>query len=99
MATAAEDIQRSRAGNRKRVLMAGTLMTSDGVERIRIQDISPKGAHVLFEGRVRPRADVLLKKNSVSAAACVTWVEDKGAGLQFYRELTPEEMGAIFHRD
>lgn len=99
MATAAQDIRRSRTNNRKRVLMTGTLVTPDGNQQVRIHDISATGAHVSTDGRVKPQGEVFLKKLPIWAAAWVAWTEEKSAGLKFYRELSEDEVEAIFRRD
>ena len=79
--------------------MTGTLVTPDGNRPVRIHDISPTGAHVSTDGSMKPDSEVFLKKLPIWAAAWVAWVEDKSAGLKFYRELSQAEVDSIFRRD
>ena len=99
MATAAEDIRRSRNTNRKRVLMTGTLVMQDGNQQVRIHDISPTGALVSTDAKLKAMSEVFLKKLPIWAAAWVAWTEEKNAGLKFYRELSQDEVDSIFRRD
>lgn len=99
MATAAQDLPRSRNSNRKRVLMTGTLVTADGRYSVRIHDISRTGALVSNDGAIKAETEVFLNKAPIWAAAWVAWTEDKNAGLKFYRELSQDEVDSIFHRD
>ena len=97
MATAAQDLRRSR-DDRKRVLMTGTLVTQTGNQQVRIHDISRTGAHVSTDGTMKADTEVFLKKLPLWAAAWVAWTEEKSAGLKFYRELSQDEVDSIFRR-
>ena len=90
MATAAEDLQASRKGMRKRVLMRGTLFTPDGAYVIWIRDISTTGALVSCKDRLPTDCDVIFKRGPIFAAAHVAWVNDTGAGVKFYRDLSDD---------
>ena len=90
MATAAEDLQASRKGMRKRVLMRGTLFTPDGAYVIWIRDISTTGALVSCKDRLPTDCDVIFKRGPIFAAAHVAWVNDTGAGVKFFRDLSAE---------
>jgi hypothetical protein len=79
--------------------MTGTLVTPAGNVAVRIHDISPTGAHVSTDGKIKPETEVFLKKLPIWAAAWVAWVEEKSAGLRFYRELSQAEVDSIFRRD
>ena len=79
--------------------MTGTLVTPDGNMAVRIHDISATGAHVSTDGSMKADSEVFLKKLPIWAAAWVAWVEEKSAGLKFYRELPEAEVESIFRRD
>jgi hypothetical protein len=79
--------------------MTGTLVTPAGNVAVRIHDISPTGALVSTDGKMMPEYEVFLKKLPIWAAAWVAWVEEKSAGLRFYRELSQAEVDSIFRRD
>ncbi len=89
--------QISRKGNRKHVLMTGTLFTPDGALRVRLRDLSSTGSDVLAENPMLSDCDALFRKGPVFVAARVIWSRDKEAGLRFYRELSVEELAAVFH--
>jgi hypothetical protein len=98
VATAAQDLRRSR-NDRKRVLMTGTLVTPTGNQQVRIHDISPTGALVSTDSKLKAETELFLKKAPIWAAAWVAWTEEKNAGLKFYRELSQSEVDSIFRRD
>ena len=79
--------------------MTGTLVTPTGNVAVRIHDISPTGALVSNDGKMQAQVEVFLKKLPIWAAAWVAWVDEKSAGLKFYRELSQAEVDSIFHRD
>ena len=90
MATAADDIQGPRRGARKRVLMRGPLFTPDGAYVIWIRDISTIGALVSCKDRLPTDCDVIFKRGPIFAAAHIAWVNDTGAGVKFYRDLSED---------
>jgi hypothetical protein len=79
--------------------MTGTLVTPAGNQPVRIHDISPTGALVSTDGKMKAETEVFLKKLPIWAAAWVAWAEVKSAGLKFYRELSQAEVDSIFRRD
>jgi hypothetical protein len=94
MASAARDLQASRKGPRKRVLMRGTLFTPDGAFVIWIRDISANGALVSSKDRLPVDSDVIFKRGTVFAAAHIAWSNETGAGVTFYRDLTNEDLAS-----
>ena len=90
LAIAALKLDDERALPRTRVLLNGTLMTPDGVVRIRIRDVSNVGAQIWSERPVSEGCDAVLKRGRTFAAARVVWADDQWAGLRFYRELALE---------
>jgi hypothetical protein len=103
MATAATDLQPPRKGERKRVLMRGTIYTPAGAFVVWIRDISAEGASVSGEDRLPNDCDVIFKRGGLFVAARIAWSNSTGAGLKFYRELDDTEVGAaelpLPHRD
>ncbi len=87
-----------RVGKRQRVLMTAILFTPEGALRVRLRDISSTGVHVFAEGQMPSDCDALLKKGALFVAARVVWRRGKEAGLKFYRELSGEEIAAVFHK-
>jgi hypothetical protein len=92
MATAATELDPSRNGARKRVLIRGTLFSSQGTHVIWIRDISPTGALVSSQDRLPAYGDVALKRGGMFVAARVMASTEAGAELQFYRELKATEI-------
>ncbi len=68
MATAANDVQAARKGERRRVLMRGTLFGPDGAHVVWIRDISADGALVSCDDRMTDGCDVIFKRGSIFAA-------------------------------
>ena len=85
-------IKPGRETKRARVLMVGSLLTSDGAKRVTIRDISRTGAQIATDEPISPDCDVLFKRGTLFAAAHVAWVKQGEAGLSFYREISEEEI-------
>jgi PilZ domain len=92
LASAAVKLQDERALPRSRVLLSGTLLTADGVIRIRIKDLSAAGAQIWAECPVRAGRDVMLKRGDTFRAARIVWSDERHAGLSFYREIPLEPL-------
>jgi hypothetical protein len=87
MGSAAKVDQPARAGQRKRVLMRGTVYTPEGAFIVWIRDISAKGALVAGDDPLPSGCDVIFKRGAIFAAAHIAWSNETGAGLKFYRDL------------
>ncbi len=87
MSTAARDVQAARSGERRRVLMRGTVYSPDGAHIIWIRDISNDGALVSGDDRLPSDCDVIFKRGPIFAAARIAWSNETGAGIKFYRDL------------
>lgn len=94
MATAATDLQPTRKGERKRVLMRATVYTPTGAHVVWIRDISAQGASVSGEDALPSDCDVIFKRGSLFAAARIAWSNSTGAGVKFYRSLSNEEVAS-----
>jgi hypothetical protein len=94
MATVAKDVQPSRRGERKRVLLRATVFTPEGAFVVWLRDISSKGALVSGDDRLPNDCDVIFKRGSLFAAARIAWANETGAGLKFYRNLAECEVAA-----
>lgn len=103
MATTATDLQPARKGERKRVLMRGTVYTPRGAFVVWIRDISSEGAWVAGEDPMPSDCDVIFKRGGLFVAAHIAWSNSTGAGLKFYRELDDAEVASaelpLPHRD
>ena len=81
-----------RNTKRTRVLLAATLTTPAGPQKVTIRDISRSGAQVATQARIESDCDAIFKRGSLFVAARVAWVSNDEAGIRFYRELSPEEI-------
>ena len=81
-----------RRASRTKVLMSGVLLTPAGAQKVTLRDISRTGAHLVGTKDVPTDCDAIFRRDSLFAAARVSWVRGGEVGLQFYRELEPEEI-------
>jgi hypothetical protein len=81
-----------RTADHRRVLIAGMLVTPAGDRRVMIRDISPAGAQVTSREKIPNGCDAILKRGSLFAAARVASVNGDEASLDFYRELSDDEI-------
>jgi len=97
MATVATDVQSARKGERKRVLMRGTVFSPDGAHIVWIRDISNDGAlvsGVAAQDRLQSGCDIIFKRGSIFAAGRIAWANETGAGIKFYRDLADCEVAS-----
>jgi hypothetical protein len=94
MATAAEDTPGPRKGERRRVLMRGTVFSPDGAHVVWIRDISTDGALVAGDDALRANCDVIFKRGPIFAAGRIAWSNETGAGIKFYRNLADCDLAA-----
>ncbi|HEY1215298.1 MAG TPA: PilZ domain-containing protein [Bryobacteraceae bacterium] len=87
----------ARLPHRTRVLMTAILFTPSGAQKVRIQDLSARGAKVLTDGHIVDGCDALFKRGVLFAAARIVWSRDGKAGLSFYRELSQVELESAFN--
>ena len=92
MASAARELEPTKRGPRKRVLVRGTLFTPDGAFVIWVRDVSSKGALISCKDRLPIGCDVIFKRGEIFAAAHVAWANESGAGVEFYRKLSADEV-------
>ena len=97
MATAAHSIGRDRVQKRTRVLMTGILFTPNGVQKVRIRNISRGGAQVLTESAVPRGCDAIFKRGAIFAAVHVAWSDGHEVGLKFYRQLSAIAVQSVFN--
>lgn len=86
--------RRPRQSDRTKVFMRGVLVTAGGAQAVTIRDISRHGAKVFGRDHIPDTCDVMFRLKGIFAAARIAWSKDRQAGLNFYRELTPNELGA-----
>jgi hypothetical protein len=94
MATVAKDVQAARKGERRRVLMRGTVFTPEGAHVVWIRDISSDGALVSADDRLPADCDVIFKRGPIFAAGHIAWSNETGAGVKFYRDLADCDVTA-----
>jgi hypothetical protein len=84
-----------RNTKRTRVLMIGTLVTPAGSQQVRLRDISRTGAQLIVEKDPPIGRDAVLHRGPLFAASRVAWIRDGEVGLEFYRELSADELDGI----
>jgi len=84
-----------RRSSRKRVLIGATLIGMDGVQQVRLKDLTSEGAGIACQVPLAGGTDVVLKRGDLFIAARVVWTEGTTAGLEFYRPVMPEDLAAI----
>ena len=81
-----------RDSARKHVLMQATIITVDGPQRVHVRDLTPRGARISCEYRLKQDWDLVFKRGDLFLAARVVWTRKETAGLQFYRQVNPEML-------
>jgi hypothetical protein len=94
MATVAKDVQAARKGERRRVLLRGTVFSPDGAHVVWVRDISTDGALVAGDDQLPTNCDVIFKRGPIFAAGHIAWSNDTGAGIKFYRDLAACDVAA-----
>ena len=94
MATVAKDNPAARKGERRRVLMRGTVFSPDGAHVVWIRDISTDGALVAGDETLPANCDVIFKRGPIFAAGRIAWSNETGAGVKFYRDLADYDVAA-----
>jgi len=94
MATVATDLQAGRKGERRRVLMRGTVFSPNGAHVVWIRDISTEGALVAGNDELPRNGDVIFKRGAIFAAGRIAWSNETGAGIKFYRDLAECDVAA-----
>lgn len=85
---------RERKLDRKHVLQNATIISPDGSQLARIRNLSPSGAQISCSRPPGAGCDVIFKRGSAFIAARVAWAEKGSAGLEFYRQIEPGELGS-----
>ena len=75
-----------------RVLIVCDLLTVSGTHRVTVRDISRTGAHIIGAKRVPPDSDAILRRGDLFAAVRIGSVDGDEAELEFYRQLSPQEI-------
>jgi hypothetical protein len=94
MATVAKDVHAARKGERRRVLMRGTVFGPNGAHVVWIRDISTDGALVAGDDALPANCDVIFKRGPIFAAGRIAWSNETGAGIKFYRDLADCDVAA-----
>lgn len=92
MTVLARDLRRSK---RKAVLMHATLIGTDGVQTVRLKDLTSDGAGISGEVPLSAGSDVVIRRGDLFIAARVVWAEGNSAGLEFYRPLTGDWLEPV----
>lgn len=85
-------ITQNRRSNRSPVLLSAKLSMGGEELAVILRNLSSKGA--LVEGAQLPveGSATVFKRNELSVAGRVVWVEQRFAGIAFDRELEPSEL-------
>lgn len=70
--------------------MRATLIGMDGVQQVRVRDLTSDGAGIACQAPIAAGSDVILKRGDLFIAARVVWSDRMSAGLEFYRPLTSD---------
>ena len=81
-----------RGDARARLSLPATLESVRGVFRVKIINISCSGAMVEVPELLKVGSDVVLQRGELDAFAVVVWAGSGRCGLQFYDQLTDEEV-------
>ena len=81
-----------RGDARARLSLPATLESVRGVFRVKIINISCSGAMVEVPELLKVGSDVVLQRGKLDAFAVVVWSGSGRCGLQFYDQLTDEEV-------
>jgi len=95
MATAAKRVQPARKPGRKRVLIRAMVYAPDGAFTVWIRDISNSEAQVTSETRLPVGCDVIVKRGPLFAAASVAKSDASGSVIEFYRDLSADEIESV----
>jgi hypothetical protein len=97
MAVSRNSSMNSRVPARTSVLMTAVLFTREGVQNIRVKDLSPQGARIFVDSPLRDGCDAVFKRGGVFVAGQVAWSAPGKAGIRFYRELSASELESAFN--
>lgn len=95
MATAAKKVQPANKAGRKRVLIRATVYAPEGPFTVWIRDISNGSAQVTSETRLPVGCDVIVKRGPLFAAASIAKSDASGSVLEFYRDLSADEIESV----
>jgi hypothetical protein len=98
LAVTSEPKTRKRTNSRSRVLMTGNVVTADGSHQVLLRDISQHGARICAGNRISAGQDAYLRRGPIFLVARIAWSRSNEAGLEFYREMTHDDLARAFHR-
>lgn len=83
-----------RSLDRKRVLMNATIISAEGSQPARVNELTGLGARIFCDREMAPDSEVIFKRGDTFAAARVAWSDESGTGLEFYRPLPSARLAA-----
>jgi hypothetical protein len=86
-----------RRAPRRRVLMEAMIISAEGTQRARINDLTQAGARISCRRLLKQDQDVIFSRGQLFVAAPVAWAAGANAGLEFYRHL-PAPVEALTPR-
>ena len=81
----------NRRSRRSHVLLAATIETAGGEQKVKLRNLSTEGALVEGEGLPGEGCDVLFRRNELCAPGRVVWADGKYAGIAFSARLETEQ--------
>lgn len=82
----------NRRSRRSQVLLSAELEHGGGSLRVKLRNLSSKGALVESDKLPAEGAPVEFRRNELSASGRVVWVNGKYAGIAFEENLNPEQV-------
>lgn len=85
-------VSHNRRSRRSPVFLTASIELGGAVHHVKLRNLSPEGALVEGAQALSEQSDVLFKRNDLSVAARIAWVQGKYAGIVFDYPLDPGEI-------
>ena len=82
----------NRRSRRSNLWMAASLETPGATVPVTLRNLSAEGALIEGDHGLSPGAQIVFRKNDLSVAGRVAWVDGRRAGLAFFMGLDPETV-------
>ena len=80
---------------RKRVILKASIISFDGIQDVRIRELSPSGVQIWCRDPLEKDGEVIFCRGNIFIAARVVWQHDGSAELEFHRPLDPAQRREI----
>ena len=82
----------NRRSRRSNVLLAASIEAGGHVTPVKLRNLSAEGALVEADSLPPENSVVLFRRNELSVAGRVAWVQGRHAGIAFAEQLQPQEV-------